>query len=129
MNYLRRILVYPFILLIRTYQTFVSRGCPRVCVYSPTCSEYAVLALREHGLLHGLRLAWRRYRTCTGGEHRGLDLPPGVEREQVPDGEPEAPTRLTDLESARDLDELPEHLRDEIRRRGDEGVFTDMFGG
>ena len=36
-----------------------------VCRFYPTCSEYAIVALREHGLVRGVILAWGRVRRCT----------------------------------------------------------------
>ena len=39
------------------YQRFVSPALPRRCRYEPTCSRYAVQAIRQFGLLRGLVLA------------------------------------------------------------------------
>ena len=61
-----------FILLIRFYQKFISPLKPRpTCRFYPTCSEYAIEALREWGLFRGSALAiWRVLRCnpfCRGG--------------------------------------------------------------
>lgn len=43
------------------------------CKYHPTCSQYAVDALRAHGLLKGAALAaWRLVR-CNPWSHGGVD--------------------------------------------------------
>jgi uncharacterized protein len=45
--------------LIRLYQS-TSRWRPPVCRFTPTCSQYAVDAIRKHGPLRGVALgAWR----------------------------------------------------------------------
>ena len=49
-SWLARILILP----IRGYQLFISPALPPTCRYYPTCSQYAVEALRVHGALNGL---------------------------------------------------------------------------
>jgi len=49
-------------------------GAP-TCMYHPSCSEYAVLAIRKHGVIRGLpRAAWRLLR-CNPWSHGGVDYP------------------------------------------------------
>ena len=61
--------------LVRLYQGAVSPWLPASCRYSPTCSEYAVLALREYGAVRGGILAlWRILRCNPWGGH-GHDPP------------------------------------------------------
>ncbi|MGD2116076.1 MAG: membrane protein insertion efficiency factor YidD [Acidobacteriota bacterium] len=58
-----------------SYKRWISPLLPRSCRYSPTCSEYARLAVLRHGLLGGLvRAGWRlaRCQPLGGG---GIDLP------------------------------------------------------
>jgi len=44
------------------------------CKYHPSCSEYASLALRKHGLLRGsLKAGWRLLR-CNPWSHGGVDF-------------------------------------------------------
>jgi hypothetical protein len=52
------------ILLVRAYQRAVSPLFPATCRYTPSCSEYAVQALRRHGLLRGLWYAAARVVRC-----------------------------------------------------------------
>lgn len=49
---------------IRAYQLLISPWLPPACRYQPTCSEYALQALREHGPIRGLALALRRIGRC-----------------------------------------------------------------
>ena len=58
---------------IRLYQRFISPGLPRRCKYEPTCSAYAVEALRTHGLLRGVVLAAWRLLRCNPFSHGGHD--------------------------------------------------------
>ena len=52
-------------------------GAP-TCKYHPTCSEYASLAYREHGLVRGTaKTAWRLAR-CNHWSRGGVDYPGGL---------------------------------------------------
>lgn len=61
-----------FIALIRIYQRFLSPMLGRNCRFVPSCSQYAIDALRLHGLFKGsLFAAYRLLRCqplCKGGE-------------------------------------------------------------
>ena len=52
------------IALVRFYQAAISPWTPAACRYTPTCSAYAIDALREHGSLRGTWLALRRLARC-----------------------------------------------------------------
>jgi putative membrane protein insertion efficiency factor len=58
---------------IRFYQRFVSPLFPRRCKYLPTCSEYAVDAVRDYGVLRGFVLAGWRLLRCNPLSHGGYD--------------------------------------------------------
>jgi uncharacterized protein len=58
---------------ITAYQRFVSPALPRRCKYEPTCSRYAVGAIREYGILRGLVLAGWRLLRCNPWSHGGYD--------------------------------------------------------
>ena len=61
--------------LVRFYQVAISPHFPASCRFSPTCSQYAVLALREYGAVRGSILAvWRILRCNPWGGH-GYDPP------------------------------------------------------
>ena len=64
------------IALTRVYQRFVSPLLPASCIYTPTCSEYAIQALRAHGTLRGGWLALRRIARCNPLHRGGYDPVP-----------------------------------------------------
>jgi len=61
--------------LLAAYKRWLSPLLPRSCRFTPTCSEYAQLALREHGLLRGSGLALWRLLRCQPFAAGGVDLP------------------------------------------------------
>ncbi|WP_417266687.1 membrane protein insertion efficiency factor YidD [Brumimicrobium sp.] len=74
---LKKILISPFILLIRGYQKFISPFTPSTCRYAPTCSHYTIEALEKHGLLKGGWLAVKRIGSCNPWGGSGYDpVPP-----------------------------------------------------
>jgi uncharacterized protein len=58
---------------LRAYQRFISPALPRRCKYHPTCSAYAVDAIRELGVARGLVLAAWRLLRCNPFSHGGYD--------------------------------------------------------
>ncbi len=64
------------ILPIRFYQRFISPLTPPACRYTPTCSQYAVEAIRRHGPVRGLWLAIKRIRRCHPWGGSGYDPVP-----------------------------------------------------
>ncbi len=69
MNAVRSAVIAP----IRLYQRLISPALPRRCKYEPTCSRYAVLAIRRYGILRGLILAGWRLLRCNPWSHGGHD--------------------------------------------------------
>jgi putative membrane protein insertion efficiency factor len=61
---------------VRLYQLAISPLMPPSCRHLPTCSEYAVEALREHGLLRGGWLALTRIARCHPFGTSGYDPVP-----------------------------------------------------
>ena len=60
--------------LVRLYQAVVSPLLPEgTCKYHPTCSQYAIDALRAHGLLRGGVLAGWRLLRCNPWSRGGVD--------------------------------------------------------
>jgi len=57
---LSEFLAWILILPIRFYQKFISPLTPPSCRFTPTCSQYAIEALRKHGPFKGTFLAVRR---------------------------------------------------------------------
>ena len=66
---MRRVVAAPIV----AYQRLVSPAMPRRCKYEPTCSAYAVQAIREFGILRGLVLAVWRLLRCNPFSHGGYD--------------------------------------------------------
>lgn len=58
---------------IVVYQKLISPAIPRRCKYEPTCSRYAVGAVREYGILRGLVLAGWRLLRCNPWSYGGYD--------------------------------------------------------
>ena len=50
--------------LINLYQLTLSPFLKSNCRYLPTCSEYAITALKEHGLIIGLYYSTKRLLSC-----------------------------------------------------------------
>lgn len=71
-----RLLVKGLIFPIRFYQLCISPMFPGSCRFTPTCSQYAVEALRVHGPLKGLWLATRRILRCHPWGGSGYDPVP-----------------------------------------------------
>ena len=58
---------------VRFYQRAISPGIPARCRYHPSCSEYAVQAIRRYGVLRGAVLAAWRILRCNPWSHGGVD--------------------------------------------------------
>lgn|SRR5690625_134390 len=70
----RKIAVAP----IRFYQVAISPYRNRTCRYYPTCSQYALTALKRHGVFKGTYLAARRLLRCHPWTPGGVDHVPGT---------------------------------------------------
>ena len=62
--------------LLRAYQYLLSPFLGQHCRFTPTCSQYAIDALREHGPWRGSLLAARRVLRCHPWHPGGLDPVP-----------------------------------------------------
>jgi putative membrane protein insertion efficiency factor len=63
---------------IRLYQLLISPLLPPSCRFYPSCSEYAIVAIRTHGVLRGSVLALARLARCHPFHPGGVDLVPGA---------------------------------------------------
>lgn len=73
---LKRILIFPFVVLIRFYQIVISPLTPASCRYSPSCSHYSLEALKKHGIFKGGWLAAKRILSCHPWGGSGYDPVP-----------------------------------------------------
>lgn len=73
---MKKILVAPFLFLIKVYQTLISPFTPSTCRFQPTCSHYAKEALEKHGFFRGGWLALKRIFSCHPWGKSGYDPVP-----------------------------------------------------
>ena len=60
----KRLLALPLILLVRIYQICISPLLPPSCRFVPSCSQYALEALRKYGPLKGTWVTLKRLSRC-----------------------------------------------------------------
>jgi putative membrane protein insertion efficiency factor len=75
-SFFSRCFVWVLLLPIRFYRAFISPLLPPSCRYTPTCSEYAMIALKKHGVLKGLWLSVKRIMRCHPWGGSGYDPVP-----------------------------------------------------
>lgn len=66
----------PLLAVVKFYQYCISPFTPPSCRYVPTCSQYAVEALRKHGPLKGSWLTLKRLSRCHPWGGSGYDPVP-----------------------------------------------------
>lgn len=76
MSQLCKILSIPFIWLIKIYQYVISPVLGPKCRFNPTCSQYAIEALRKYGLFQGCWLSAKRIVRCNPWGGHGNDPVP-----------------------------------------------------
>lgn len=69
---LRRMTIFP----IRVYQYMISPWLGRQCRFDPTCSQYAIDAIAQHGVVRGLCLGGWRILKCHPFHPGGTDEVP-----------------------------------------------------
>jgi putative membrane protein insertion efficiency factor len=69
MSRLRELVLVP----VRVYRRLLSPALPKRCKYHPSCSAYAVEAVREYGVIRGSVLAGWRLLRCNPWSHGGYD--------------------------------------------------------
>ena len=60
---------------IRLYQHYAPEKIRRRCLLKPTCSEYAILAIKKYGTLVGTIKTWRRLKYYCRGDVYYIDEP------------------------------------------------------
>jgi putative membrane protein insertion efficiency factor len=76
MKLILRLLSLPFIALIKVYQWIISPWIGPKCRFTPTCSQYALEALKKYGLFKGTWLAIKRISRCHPWGGHGYDPVP-----------------------------------------------------
>lgn len=61
---------------VRAYQLALSPFAGGACRFTPSCSDYAIQAIQEHGAVRGLVLALRRVGRCHPLGSSGFDPVP-----------------------------------------------------
>lgn len=64
--------------LVQFYRWVISPMLGPRCRYYPSCSEYALIALKRYGAVKGSQLAIKRILRCHPGCEGGIDPVPGV---------------------------------------------------
>ena len=67
---------YIFMGFIKIYKKIISPLFPPCCKYHPTCSSYALEALKKHGIIKGGWLAVWRILRCNPWSDGGIDYVP-----------------------------------------------------
>jgi|TARA_X000000368_G_scaffold133783_1_gene105006 putative membrane protein insertion efficiency factor len=73
---MNKLLTFPFILLIKFYQTLISPLLGSNCRYQPTCSEYCIQSLKKWGLFKGFYFSIKRILKCHPWGGKGYDPVP-----------------------------------------------------
>ena len=77
-----RALAWPLIGLVKLYKLAISPWLGMNCRFQPTCSEYAIEALRKHGVIRGSWLSGNRIARCHPWGGSGYDpVPRGNDNE------------------------------------------------
>ncbi len=72
----RKIFTQLFLLPVYFYRYCISPMKPPTCRFTPTCSEYALEAIKKHGPLKGFYLAVKRILRCHPWGGQGYDPVP-----------------------------------------------------
>ncbi len=76
MNIFRKIVIFPFVALIKLYQWILSPLLGPKCRFTPTCSNYALEAFKKHGVFKGFWLTVKRISRCHPLGGHGYDPVP-----------------------------------------------------
>ncbi len=82
---LGRLLAWPILLLVQIYRVTISPLLGANCRFEPTCSSYAIEALRQHGAFRGSVLAAKRIARCHPWDSSGYDPVPEPEADEDED--------------------------------------------
>ncbi len=78
MKIVKKILVFILLIPVHFYRYIISPLKPASCRHIPTCSQYALDALKMHGPFQGLKLATKRVFRCHPWGTHGYDPVPKI---------------------------------------------------
>ena len=67
---------YVLLFFVKIYRMTLSKWLPRCCRFTPSCSEYAMTAIRRFGAVKGGYLTIRRIIRCNPFSQGGYDYVP-----------------------------------------------------
>ena len=108
-----RCVIYP----IQLYRTMVSPLRPPTCRFTPTCSQYAVDALTEYGLVRGGWLAVVRLLKCGPWHRGGWDPIPERPSERQGPSAPQFDENVMSATETTDFDRVAPARRGESKTR------------
>lgn len=76
LRWIRAGISFLLIIPVKIYQWTISPWLPNSCRYDPSCSKYAIDALRIHGPIKGLLLGTKRIISCNPWGGHGHDPVP-----------------------------------------------------
>lgn len=76
LKFVRSIPTYLAIAIIMFYRAVISPLFPACCRFTPTCSEYGLIAFKRYGFLKGFVLTAKRIIRCRPGGSYGYDPVP-----------------------------------------------------
>ncbi len=76
MNFVKLLIGYVFILIIKLYQYLISPLTGASCRYTPTCSQYGIEAVKKYGAFKGGWLTLKRIASCNPWGSHGPDPVP-----------------------------------------------------
>ncbi|MBK0381816.1 membrane protein insertion efficiency factor YidD [Pedobacter sp. SD-b] len=76
MKIINKIVGFIFLVIIKTYQYFISPLLGSSCRFTPTCSQYGVEAIKKHGAFKGGWLTLKRIGRCHPWGKHGSDPVP-----------------------------------------------------
>ena len=76
LKFVNKIVINSLVSIIKLYQLIFSPLFKSNCRYLPTCSDYSITALKEHGLIIGLFYSTKRIFSCHPLGGHGYDPVP-----------------------------------------------------
>ena len=74
--WLRKIIAFPILIIIRLYQILISPLFPPSCRFTPSCSNYSLECYKKHNIFKATILSTWRVLRCNPYNIGGFDPPP-----------------------------------------------------